>query len=633
MPDPPATTIETVLIETPSALSRSMPILFGVALVLGFLFWAKVVVIPVALAVLVTFLLAPLVNLLQRRGLGRVPAVVLVTLLALGAVGGAAYSVTHQISSLLDSYPRYEPNINAKIEGMRARGRDGLIDKVQVVAQRITTQMERPGATPEPVVDEEVRRAQPVRIIDADGPFRLSQLWTVAGPLLEPLANFGLVLVLVIFMLIKREDLRDRVISLIGQAQLADTTRAFEDAGERISRYLLMQLLINVGYGVAVMLGLWLIGVPYAPLWGFFAALLRYIPYLGPWLAAMLPIALSLLISRDWSTALLVIGLFAVLELITNMLIEPTLYGRGIGVSQAALLVAVAFWTWLWGPVGLVLASPLTVLLVVLGKHVPFLKFLDTLLGDRPALSPPYRFYQRLLAKDEDEAAEFAEEQLAQGSLAQVYDDIIVPTLALARHDHRNSKVDTAAQQDLATASREIVEGLGRQARNGDTNIESAGPEGDAVEGDAAAAVPPVTAPIPLLVVPARDSSDEVAVAMLRELIDPQRYSWSASTAASMASDVVALVERESPAILCIASVPPGGLAHTKYLCKRVRARFPQLRIIVGRYSLLPEGVAKNREQLAAAGADHVSTTLAETLVQLQQLSTLDSPVAPPAAI
>ncbi|MCY7355798.1 MAG: AI-2E family transporter [Lysobacter sp.] len=618
MPDPPVTIVESALVDSPPVLTRSMPILFGVALVLTFLYLAKVVVIPVALAILVTFLLAPLVNLLQRRGLPRVPAVVLVTLLALGAVGGAAYAVTHQISSLLDSYPRYEQNINAKIDGLRARGRDGMIDKMQVVAQRITTQLERPGATPEPVVDAEIKNAQPVRIIDDDDPFRLSQLWTVAGPLLSPLANFGLVLVLVIFMLIKREDLRDRVISLIGQAQLADTTRAFEDAGERISRYLLMQLLINVGYGVAVMLGLWAIGVPYAPLWGFFAALLRYIPYLGPWLAAMLPIALSLLISRDWSTALLVIGLFGVLELITNMLIEPTLYGRGIGVSQAALLVAVAFWTWLWGPVGLVLASPLTVCLVVLGKHVPFLKFLDTLLGDRPALSPPYRFYQRLLAKDEDEAAELAEEQLGETSLVQVYDEVIVPTLALARHDVRNAKLDAAAQQELATASREIVEGLGRQARNGDSDDKSDGSD------DAEASVQTLTR---LLAVPARDSSDEVAVAMLRELIDTQRYVWSAASAASMASDVIALIEREAPAILCIASVPPGGLAHTKYLCKRVRARFPQLRIIVGRYSLLPEGVAKNREQLSAAGADHVSTTLAETLVQLQQLSTLDSPV------
>ncbi|MEO6364502.1 MAG: hypothetical protein ABIO38_00400, partial [Luteimonas sp.] len=276
-------------------------------------------------------------------------------------------------------------------------------------------------------------------------------------------------------------------------------------------------------------------------------------------------------------------------------------------------------WTWLWGPVGLVLASPLTVCLVVLGKHVPALKFLDTLLGDRPALSPPYRFYQRLLAKDEDEAAEFAEEQLGDGSLVQVYDDMIVPTLALARHDVRNAKLDAAAQQELAHASRDIVEGLGRQARNGDSDGERVG--GDAAEVSTSGLTR-------LLAVPARDSSDEVAVAMLQELVDPGRYAWSAASAASMASDVVALVEREAPAILCIVSVPPGGLAHTKYLCKRVRARFPQLRIIVGRYSLLPEGIAKNREQLSAAGADHVSTTLAETLAQLQQLSALDVPVA-----
>lgn len=601
--------------------SRSLTLLLGAALVLGFLFWAKLVVIPVALAILFTFLLAPLVILLQRHGLGRVPAVVLVTVLALGAVIGAGYAITQQIGGLLDDYPRYEQNITSKITGLRARGGSGLIDKMQVVSERISEQLEQAeAAEPAPLPASDEARAQPVRIVDPDsGPFRMSQLWSVAAPMLNPLANIGLVLVLVIFMLVNREDLRDRVIALIGQAQMADTTRALDDAGERISRYLLMQLLINVGYGVVVGIGLWLIGVPYAPLWGFFAALLRYIPYLGPWLAAMLPIAMSLLIEPSWATALLVIGMFLVLELITNMLLEPMLYGRGIGVSQAALLIAVAFWTWLWGPVGLVLASPLTVCLVVLGKHVPFLKFLDTLLGDRPALTPPYRFYQRLLARDEDEAAELAEDQLEQRSLVEVYDDVIVPTLALARSDRRIGKLDAGAHGELIEGAREIATGLGRLSRNGKAKAYADAAEGTTAE--VAEAAPPSR--LKLLIVPARDASDEVAVAMLNGLVDPRHYDCTTASSSSMASDVLALVEREAPSILCIASVPPGGLAHTRYLCKRVRTRFPDVRIVVGRYSLLESGVAKNREQLGAVGADRVSTSLAETLSHLRQLAQL----------
>ena len=295
------------------------------------------------------------------------------------------YGVTRQISSLLDEYPKYEQNVTAKITKLRERGRTGLLDKVEIVSDRLSQQLARKRVQDMSVDEVELAQAQPVRVVE-DGAFSLSQLWSVAGPVLEPIALAGLVLVLVLFMLINREDLRDRLISLVGVGQLAGTTRALEEAGERLSRYLLLQLIINTGFGVAVAIGLWLIGLPYAPLWGFFAALLRYIPYLGPWLAALLPLALSVLISRDWSVALMVVALFGALELVTNMLIEPLAYGRGIGVSQAALLVAVAFWTWLWGPVGLVLASPLTVCLVVLGRYVPSLKFLDTLLGDRPTL-------------------------------------------------------------------------------------------------------------------------------------------------------------------------------------------------------------------------------------------------------
>jgi len=653
-------------------ITRTLPILIGLALVLGFLYWARVVLIPVALAILLTFLLTPAVSWLQRRGLGRAPGVILVTLLALATAGLVGWAVTRQITDLIDTYPRYEQNINAKIASLRARGKEGLVDKAQAVAQRIASEMEQGKPAPVPSPDRG-EKPQSVRIVSEEGPFGLSNIWSVAGPMLEPIANAGLVLVLMIFMLINREDLRDRVIALVGQVQLAETTRAFDDAGERISRYLLMQLIVNAGFGIAVMLGLLIIGVPYAPLWGFFAAVFRYIPYLGPWLAAVLPIALSLLISRDWSTALMVVGLFAGLELITNMVVEPLLYGRGIGVSQAALLVSVAFWTWFWGPVGLVLASPLTVCLVVLGKHVPFLRFFETLLGDRPALDPPIRYYQRLLAHDQDEAAELAEDQAGHAPLDHVYDQILMPALAMARGDLRADKLDEERHKYIVQATRQIAEELARRSRAASAKqlvaddkaeakeakaearagakeakaealaeAKEAKAEGRAVElREEIAAIAPTSAPaivptalparVKLLLCPARDGTDETAMAMLLELIDPLRYEWTTASASHLASDVVALLEREAPAILCIASVPPGGLAQTKYICLRARARFPDLKIVIGRWGLLGEELDKNRSQLTSAGADRVGTRLAETVTQLDQVAAiLPVPAASP---
>lgn len=584
--------------------ARALPVLLGTAVVLAFLYLARMVVIPVALAVLFTFLLAPLVNLLQRRGLPRVPAVGLVTVLALGSVIGVAMMVTQQIGSLLDSYPRYEQNVTAKIAGLRAAGRDGLIDKLQTVTERIQQQLEAGDApTVVAVAVPDEKHPTPVRIVE-DGPFKLSQLWMLAGPVLEPLANIGLVLVLVIFMLINREDLRDRIISLIGANQLAETTRALGDAGERVSRYLLMQLAVNAGYGLAVTLGLWLIGVPYAPLWGFFAALLRYIPYLGPWLAALLPIMLSLLIEREWGTALAVVALFGVLELITNMLVEPWLYGRGIGVSQAALLIAVAFWTWLWGPVGLVLASPLTVCLVVLGRYVPYLRFLDTLLGDRPTLTPAQRFYQRLLADDEDEAEALLEKQAQAGSQAQAFDEVVIPALAAMRADERSDKLDTGKRRTMTELAALVVGEIPR-------------PQSEAEQA-------PRGAPVRVVCVPARDGIDAVAADMLARMADPARYAMQVEAAGQLTNSIAERVEAEAFDVVAILSVPPGGIAHTRHLCKRIRAAAPGLRIVAIRPGLFAEDVEENRRQLMEAGASRMAGSLSEGLTALHSMAQLD---------
>ncbi len=587
--------------------------LIALALVLGFLYWARVIIIPVALSILLTFLLSPIVTWLQQHGIARVVAVTLASSLALSSIVGAMWGITNQMGSLLDAYPQYENNILSKINQLTERERDGLLDKLQAVTERITEQLtDNPAiedSLPIPTDKKEKIDAQPVRIVN-DGPFQLSQLWSLFGPMLEPLANAGLIIVLVCFMLLNREDLRDRVISLIGVEQIAHTTRAFEDAGERVSRYLLMQLLINVGYGIAVALGLWLIGVPYAALWGFFGALLRYIPYLGPWLTAILPIMLSLLISPDWSLAIMVLAMFCVLELITNMIIEPMLYGRGIGVSQAALLVCVAFWTWLWGPIGLILASPLTVCIVVLGRYVPYLSFLDTLLGDRPALSVGQRFYQRLLADDVDEATGLVEQELSSNTdktLAQAFDDLAIPALLQARIDLRQGKIDGEEQRELIENLRTV---LAEQIN-----------EAEAQEHKEQAQ----TERKIILAIPARDSTDELAVTMLGKSIHNEDFEWHEITSLGLATEMLTRIEQIKANIIVIVSVYPGSLAHTVYLCKRVRARFPEIIIVASRLGLDDSESAKsNFDKLQAVGANRIVYTLQETVTELDKLDLLD---------
>lgn len=588
----------------------NVSLLIGLALTIGFLSWARVIITPLALAILFTFLLSPVVIWLQRYSVPRILAVVLAASLALSIVIATAWSITNQIASLVDSYPKYEENILSKIHELYERDQGGFLDKLQGASERITEQISDKQVEEKAITVREKEIVQPVRIVE-EGPFGFSQIWSIIGPMLEPIANAGFVIVLVCFMLINREDLRDRVIKLIGVDQIANTTRALEDAGERVSRYLLMQLLINSGYGLGIGIGLWFIGVPYAPLWGFFGMLLRYIPYLGPWLAATLPIMLSLLISPDWSIAIMVATLFGVLELLTNIILEPMIYGRGIGVSQAALLISVAFWTWLWGPIGLILASPLTVCIVVLGRYVPYLNFIDTLLGDQPPLSSTDRFYQRLLAGDGDEASRIMELETANDNLAFALDKLAVSALVQARMDLRNHKIDSNEQRELIDDLRVII-----ADQTPETNKDKVVIEENTVS----------SSKITILAAPARDRTDELAVTMLSKLAqDDTHFDWHETQSTVMVSDTLALIEQIKPDMVSVVSIHPGNLTHTIYLCKRIRGRFPQMFIMVCRYGY-KEGelleVDQNRIQIA--GANRIAYNLIDSISEFYKLNTLD---------
>jgi predicted PurR-regulated permease PerM len=492
------------------------------------------------------------------------------------------------LTALANELPRYKQNVTSKIVGIREAGRGSALEKVQEAAQDVVAEVETGAAgVPEP---------KPVPVV-VEAP---SMLWQLPG-LLGPLAEAGLVVVLVIFMLVQREDLRNRLIRLLGYGRLAVMTRALDDAGQRVSRYLLMQSIINGGFGVALGIGLFVVGVPYALLWGCLAAALRFIPYVGPWMAALPPIALSIAVFPGWSQPVAVAGLVLVLELVANMVLEPWLYGRSIGVTETALLVAVAFWTWLWGPVGLLLATPLTVCLVVLGKHLPDLEPLVVLLGDEPVLEPSVRYYQRLVARDEDEATRVVQEYREAHPDEQVYDDVLLPALMYGRHDRGRGRLTEGEERFIYRETRDLVEELDHPRRAEpapDSSVEAAR--------------------IRILTCPARDEADELGLLMFRELLDPARCEVVAVSAATLSSELLALVARERPALACIGALPPEGLAHARYLCKRLRAGFPDVKIVVGRWGQGLGGA--EREELLAAGADGVGGTLLETRTLAMQL-------------
>jgi predicted PurR-regulated permease PerM len=584
---------------------RALVILTGTVVgvvVIACLYWAQVVFIPVALAVFLTFLLTPLVLSLQRHGLGRVPSVIVVVLAAALLLGGTGWGVVRQITSLVAKLPQYTDNIKGKIQSLQALGRgvgeEGLEQMLRDLSGAWKAKPADPGEVPAEETPPPAPRKSRTVVVEPQSLVWLGRLPSAVGSALEVLGQAGLAIVLTIFMLLKREDLRDRFLRLVGHARMTVTTKAVDDASARISRYLLMQLVINGLFGLAMGVGLFLIGVEYAFLWGFLAGVLRYVPYIGSPVAALFAIVLSLAQFEGWVQPLSVLGLVVVLELVTYNVLEPWLFSQSMGVSEVALLVAAAFWAFLWGPVGLVLSGPLTVCLVVLGKYVPQLGFFDVLLGDEPALDTDISYYQRLLARDQDEATQLVLAQAKSSPPEQVYDELLVPALNYAKRDRERDDLTEADEQFVLRATREIVEDLGeRQAAAGD-GTEAAG----------------ASAPLKVRVLgcPGCDEADRLALEMLRQLLDPAKWEAEVLSVEMLSAELVALAGEKEPAVVCIGALPPGGLAHARYLCKRLRARLPKAKIVVGRWGLRGN-VEQNQEQLREAGADHVETTLLET--------------------
>jgi predicted PurR-regulated permease PerM len=553
------------------------------AIVCGALYWGQVVLVPLALAVLLTFVLTPPVMRLQRIGLPRIASVIVVVTLVLVALSGLGWVVAGELSALAQQLPSYRANIRERVSDIRHLTRGGAIEKVQDTIEDISKDIERETAAEQPKVGDDAPmlvEVTPNRTLIGDVERFL--------PLVESATTGGLALLLAILMLIQREDVRNRIVGLAGQAALVTTTKAFAEAGQRISRYLLMQFIINATMGVAVGVGLYFIGVPYSVLWGLAAAVLRYIPYVGPWIAALFPITVSLVTAPDWTHVTLVIGLFVVLELLSNNLMEPWLYGQSVGLSPIAVILAVIFWTWLWGAVGLVLATPLTVCLVVTGKYISGLAVFDRLLGDGSALEPHLWLYQRLLARDEGEAWDVLEEYSSEHTVEQTCEQLLLPALLVLKRDLVRGRVSAAEGKFVADELLEIIEELSKSERP----------------------PTPVGAPVLLIGLPAEDRLDEIALRLLEVLLRKEpRCELAILSADHLVSERLAEIEARSPSAVCVASLPPGDLGATRLLCKRLKSRQPELPIVAGRLgpSSAPE---RARRVLAEAGVEHFARSL-----------------------
>ncbi len=564
---------------------KPLIVLAAFALVFACLRLAREVLIPVAFAMLLALALAPLVTQVQRRGVHRVVAVIVVVLLVFSVLAGVAWGLGAQMSALADELPRYRHNIRQKIADIRVFGHGGSFAKVQDTVRDVAKEMQK-GEDGRPT------QREPVPVVPAQQP--RSQLMTLASAF-EIVATLAFVMVLVVFMLIERHELRNRLIRLFGHGRITITTKALDDATSGIIRYLLMQSLVNSCFGIAVGTGLFFVGVPYPFLFGALAGLLRFIPYVGTWMAAALPILLSLAVFPGWTRPLMVVGVFAALEGVVYAVVEPLLYGHSIGVSQTALLVAVAFWTWLWGPLGLILATPLTVCLIVLGRYVPDLDFILTLVSDKPALTPDVAYYQRLIALDRDEAAEIVEAELPARGAAVVYDTIMIPALNYARRDHDRGSLDDEQFAFAVQTTRTLVEELVAPT----TNVASG-------RGH-------------VLGCPGRDEADEVGLLMLADLLAEAGVTMEIVSAEALAAEVVAHAEQAQPSCVCVAALPPGGLSHTRYLLKRLRAHFSESCIVVGRWGV-GAGPQDEAPRIVAAGATRVGGTLAVTRDQILEV-------------
>jgi predicted PurR-regulated permease PerM len=594
-------------------------------IIVAALYLGREIFVPVALAILLSFVLASPVELLQRCRVPKAIAVVGVVLFAFAIIFALGSLMAAQLARLAGDLPQYQTTIQNKIQSVRGiTGGSSTLERAEGMLQDLSKELNKPknGSAvkePNPIANPSgVRPAAPVKVeVLQPDPGTLENLRSLIAPLVSPLATTGIIVIFVIFILIQREDLRNRLIRLAGSHDLQRTTAALDDAAGRLSRLFLNQLLINTGFGVMIGIGLWIIGVPSPALWGILAAVLRFVPYIGSFIAAAFPLVLAIAVDPGWSMLAWTAILFFVVEPVVGQVVEPMVYGRTTGLSPVAVVVSATFWTALWGPIGLVLATPLTVCLVVLGRHVERLAFLDVMFGDRPALSPPEIFYQRMLAGDPTEAAEKAEEFLKERSLSSYYEEVALPGLRLAQADLKREVLDAARLAKIRDTVIEFTTDLSEPAeREMKADGKTDDPEAiAAVDQTTEVEMPTALAVLakadlaagwqsdhPVLCIAGRSSLDEAAAVMFADLCKAHGLGCRIEGPAALSTANIFRLDTDGVAMVCFSYLDTSSPAHIRFSVRRLRTKLPRAVIMLGVWSgTLDEAAAEQLRDLAKA--------------------------------
>jgi predicted PurR-regulated permease PerM len=595
-------------VDVPPGLTGTLAVL-ATATIISMLYFAREVFIPITLAVLLSFLLAPAVRWLRRFGMGRVPAIGITVLLAFVAITGFATVIVEEVSAFAHQLPEYRSNLESKIHSLPGMvpGGGGVFQRATETVQELGKELTNAGTQAKTGTAPSISTAKPVPVQIAEPePGPLQVVHSILAPLLQPLAAGGLVVVFVILILLEREDLRDRLLRLAGRHDLHRTTEAMNDATQRISRYLLSQLIVNISCGLPIGIGLTVLGIPNAALWGIMLVVLRFIPYLGIVIAAAFPLALAIAVAPDWMLVVWTALLFVGIELVVSNVVEPLVYGGTTGVSSVALIAAATFWAWLWGPVGLLLSTPMTVCLVVLGRHVPRLQFLEILLGNEPVLTPAETFYQRMLANDPEEATEQAEEFAKDRSLGEFYNEVAMPALARAQADSDRAVLPSEGRATFKNTIETMLENFSH-------------------DEDAGSLEPTVIPQQPRLrrvvCVAGRNELDEAAAMLMTNVLHVEKHIEIAPPlpAGALSGDAGYLALFTDASIVCLSLISTSSPARARYLVRRIRRRAPLARILVGCWgSATP---ALSGEELAQAiSAQAVVYSLPDAVAAIDQM-------------
>ena len=559
--------------------------------------------LPLVLAGLLSFLLSPLVRRLERWRLGRVGSVLVTTAMAFVLIGGLTYLVTDEFLDLARSLPKYRDNLIARVSALKPRG-DSPLGRAGRTITEVTEALSKPTGA-------QAVSATDVRPVQTEAPRQsensLRTLMDLVSPVVGPLGSAFVVMVIAIFMLVAGSDLRDRLIHLMGRGRLRVTTQALDEVAQRISRYLRAQLIVNASFGLAIGVGLYFIGIQNAVFWGLLAMVLRFLPYIGAWIAAAFPLVLSIAMFESWTQPMLTLGLFVGVELFISNVVEPWLYGTSTEISPLAVVVSAVFWTWLWGGVGLVLATPLTVCLAVAGKYLPDLAFLDLLMGDKPSIAQSDRLYQRLLALNGEEASDIVEQRARETSALAAFDEVMIPALRSIEADLAAGVLSDVAHADACRIVREIIADLAPPP----------------VEGAATTA----SATAPILLIPAYHEADELAALMLAQVLAASGVVTTVLSSKLLVSEGAEQAVALAPRIVCISSMPSVSSTAARALCKRLRSHLPSARIVVGLWRTDDAEFVNRRERLKKTGADATYPDLGRCAADIAQFAICTPPI------